>query len=282
MVFTTLVDTATVAAHLDDSNWVVFDCRFDLTKPGAGQRAYAEAHIPGARYAHLDNDLSSPVTANSGRHPLPDAEVLAAKLGCWGVGRRTQVVAYDGGAGAVAARLWWLLRWLGHEAVAVLDGGLSKWQKEQRPLTSESPTITPTVFKATVDDSLWVQTPLVERLIAEGSDLLVDARAAPRFQGAREPIDTVAGHIPGAINRPFDNNVDAHGCFLPNDVLRGQFQELLQGKEPVQVINMCGSGVTACHNILAMERAGLPGAKLYVGSWSEWIRDSRRPVAKET
>ena len=281
MVFTTLVDTATVAAHLDDPDWVVFDCRFDLTKPDAGQHAYAEAHIPGARYAHLDNDLSSPITANSGRHPLPDVEVLAAKLGRWGVDRHKQVVAYDGGAGAVAARLWWVLRWLGHNAVAVLDGGLSKWQEERRPVTTDVPTITPTVFKATVDDSLWVQTPVVERLIAEGSHLLVDARAAPRFKGAREPIDKVAGHIPGAINRPFDNNVDAHGCFLRDDVLRSQFQELLQGKEPAQTINMCGSGVTACHNILAMERAGLPGAKLYVGSWSEWIRDSRRPVAKE-
>ncbi len=281
MVFTTLVDTTTVAAHLDDPDWVVFDCRFDLTKPDAGQRAYAEAHIPGARYAHLDNDLSSPITANSGRHPLPDVEVLAAKLGRWGVDRHKQVVAYDGGAGAVAARLWWVLRWLGHNAVAVLDGGLSKWQEERRPVTNDVPTITPTVFRATVDDSLWVQTSVVERLIAEGSHLLVDARAAPRFKGAREPIDKVAGHIPGAINRPFDNNVDAHGCFLRDDVLRSQFQELLQGKEPAQAINMCGSGVTACHNILAMERAGLPGAKLYVGSWSEWIRDSRRPVAKE-
>ncbi len=281
MVFTTLVDTTTVAAHLDDPDWVVFDCRFDLTKPDAGQRAYAEAHIPGARYAHLDNDLSSPITANSGRHPLPDVEVLAAKLGRWGVDRHKQVVAYDGGAGAVAARLWWVLRWLGHNAVAVLDGGLSKWQEERRPVTNDVPTITPTVFRATVDDSLWVQTSVVERLIAEGSHLLVDARAVPRFKGAREPIDKVAGHIPGAINRPFDNNVDAHGCFLRDDVLRSQFQELLQGKEPAQAINMCGSGVTACHNILAMERAGLPGAKLYVGSWSEWIRDSRRPVAKE-
>ncbi len=281
MVFTTLVDTATVAAHLDDADWVVFDCRFDLTKPDAGQRAYAEAHIPGARYAHLDNDLSSPITDTSGRHPLPDAEVLAAKLGRWGVGRRTQVVAYDGGPGAVAARLWWLLRWLGHDAVAVLDGGLSKWQKERRPLTSDAPTVTPTVFDATVDDSLWVQTPVVERLIAEKSHLLVDARAAPRFKGAVEPIDKVAGHIPGAINRPFDKNVDGQGCFLASDLLRSQFQELLHGKEPAQVINMCGSGVTACHNILAMEQAGLPGAKLYAGSWSEWIRDSRRPVTKE-
>lgn len=282
MAFTTLIDTATVAAHLNDPDWVVFDCRFDLIKPDAGQRAYADAHIPGARYAHLDNDLSSPITPDSGRHPLPDASVLATKLGQWGVDRSKQVVVYDGGAGAVAARLWWLLRWLGHDAVAVLDGGLAKWRKEQRPLTSAAPAITPMVFKAKVDDSLWLQTSVVERLLSQGVHLLVDARAAPRFKGAVEPIDKVAGHIPGAINRPFENNVDAQGCFLEPDVLRTQFQDLLQGKEPAQVINMCGSGVTACHNILAMNHAGLAGAKLYVGSWSEWIRDSRRPVAKET
>jgi thiosulfate/3-mercaptopyruvate sulfurtransferase len=181
----------------------------------------------------------------------------------------------------VAARLWWLLRWLGHNTVAVLDGGLAKWRKEQRPLTSVAPAITPTVYEATVDDTLWVQTSVVERLLTQHAQLLVDARAAPRFKGAVEPIDKVAGHIPGAINRPFESNVDAQGCFLERDALRTQFQHLLQGKEPAQVINMCGSGVTACHNILAMDHAGLPGAKLYVGSWSEWIRDSRRPVAKE-
>jgi thiosulfate/3-mercaptopyruvate sulfurtransferase len=281
VAFTTVVDSATLAAHLADPDWVVFDCRFDLSKPDAGQRAYAEAHIPGARYAHLDNDLSSPITATSGRHPLPDAQLLAEKLGRWGVGGRTQVVAYDGGAGAVAARLWWLLRWLGHEAVAVLDGGLAKWQKEQRPLTNDAPTITPAVFEVTIDQSLWVPTSIVEQSLTQDSHLVLDARAVPRFKGAVEPIDKVAGHIPGAVNRPFDNNVDAQGCFLARDVLRSQFQELLQGREPAQVINMCGSGVTACHNILAMERAGLFGAKLYPGSWSEWIRDSRRPVIKE-
>jgi thiosulfate/3-mercaptopyruvate sulfurtransferase len=281
VAFTTVVDSATLAAHLADPDWVVFDCRFDLSKPDAGQRAYAEVHIPGARYAHLDNDLSSPITATSGRHPLPDAQLLAEKLGRWGVGRRTQVVAYDGGAGAVAARLWWLLRWLGHSAVAVLDGGLSNWQREQRPLTSSAPAITPAVFEATIDQSLWVPTSIVEQLRTQDSHLVLDARSAPRFKGAVEPIDKVAGHIPGAVNRPFDNNVDAQGCFLGRDLLRRQFQELLQGRGPAQVINMCGSGVTACHNILAMERAGLSGAKLYPGSWSEWIRDSRRPVTKE-
>jgi thiosulfate/3-mercaptopyruvate sulfurtransferase len=281
-VFTTLVDTATLAAHLDDSDWVVFDCRFDLTKPDAGQRAYEEAHIPGARYAHLDRDLSSPITPQSGRHPLPEPAALAAKLGRWGVDRHKQVVVYDGGAGAVAARLWWLLHWLGHEAVALLDGGLAKWQEEKRPLSRETPSITARVFEAQPDDSRWVSTAMIEDLLEQGGYLLLDARARRRFEGAVEPIDKVAGHIPGAVNLPFESNVDGRGCFLSPEQLREQWRELLGTVPPAQVINMCGSGVTACHNILSMEHAGLDGAKLYVGSWSEWIRDSHRPVATGT
>lgn len=277
-MFTTLVDTATLAAHLDDPDWVIFDCRFDLTKPDAGQRTYDEAHIPGARYAHLDRDLSSPITPQSGRHPLPDPAVLAAKLGRWGVDRHKQVIVYDGGAGAVAARLWWLMRWLGHEGVALLDGGLAKWQEEKRPLSREAPSITALVFEPHPDDTRWVSTATIEGLLDEGGNLLLDARARRRFEGAVEPIDKVAGHIPGAVNRPFENNVDDRGCFLPPEQLREEWLKLLGTVPPLRVINMCGSGVTACHNILAMTHAGLDGAKLYVGSWSEWIRDSRRPV----
>ncbi len=282
MVFTTLVDTATLAAHLDDPDWVLFDCRFDLTKPDAGQRAYEEAHIPGARYAHLDHDLSSPITPESGRHPLPEPAVLVAKLGRWGVDRHKQVIVYDAGAGAVAARMWWLLHWLGHEAAALLDGGLTKWQEEKRPLSREAPSTTPRVFEAQADNSRWVSTARVEELLDQGEHLLLDARARRRFEGVVEPIDKVAGHIPGAINRPFEANVDARGCFLSTDQLREQWLELLGAVPPARVINMCGSGVTACHNILAMTHAGLDGAKLYVGSWSEWIRDERRPVATRT
>lgn len=281
-MFTTLVDTATLAAHLDDPEWVVFDCRFDLTKPDVGQRAYDEAHIPGARYAHLDRDLSSPITPQSGRHPLPEPAVLATKLGRWGVDRHKQVIVYDAGAGAVAARLWWLLRWLGHEAVALLDGGLAKWQEEKRPLSRDAPSITPRVFDAQPDESRWASTAMIEDLLEEGGHLLLDARAQRRFEGAVEPIDKVAGHIPGAVNRPFESNVDARGCFLSPEHLREQWLELLGTVPPARVINMCGSGVTACHNILAMTHAGLDGAKLYVGSWSEWIRDSRRPVVTGT
>jgi thiosulfate/3-mercaptopyruvate sulfurtransferase len=281
-MFTTLVDTTTLAAHLDDPNWVVFDCRFDLTKPDAGHDAYDEAHIPGARYAHLDRDLSSPITPHSGRHPLPDPVTLAAKLGRWGVDKHKQVIAYDAGAGAVAARLWWLLRWLGHEAVALLDGGLAKWQEEKRPLSGEAPSITPMVFEPQPDNSRWVSTAMIQDVLEKGGHLLLDARARRRFEGAIEPLDKIAGHIPGAVNRPFESNVDARGCFLSPEQLREQWLELLGTVPPSCVINMCGSGVTACHNILAMTHAGLDGAKLYAGSWSEWIRDSRRPVATGT
>ncbi len=278
-MFTTLVDTTTLAAHLNDPGWVIFDCRFDLTKPDAGQRAYEEGHIPGARYAHLDRDLSSPVTPQSGRHPLPDPAALATKLGRWGVDQHKQVIVYDGGPGAIAARMWWLLRWLGHDAVALLDGGMAKWREEKRPLSREAPSITIHVFEPHPDDSRWVSTATIEQLPDEGGSLLLDARAQRRFEGAVEPIDKVAGHIPGAVNWPFENNVDERGCFLAAEQLRKQWLELLGPVPPSRVINMCGSGVTACHNILAMTHAGLDGAKLYVGSWSEWIRDSGRPVA---
>ena len=205
--------------------------------------------------------------------------MLAAKLGRWGVDRHKQVIVYDGGAGAVAARMWWLLHWLGHEAVTLLDGGLAKWQEEKRPLSRETPSITPGVLEAQPDNSRWVSTAIIEDLLNQGGHLLLDARARRRFEGAVEPIDKVAGHIPGAVNHPFESNVDARGCFLSPKQLREQWLELLGTVPPTQVINMCGSGVTACHNILAMTHAGLEGAKLYPGSWSEWIRDGHRPVA---
>ncbi|MFQ6023340.1 MAG: sulfurtransferase [Acidiferrobacterales bacterium] len=279
MSFTTLVDTQTLAAHLDDPQWVIFDCRFNLNDVAAGQRTYVQGHIPNARYAHLDEDLSSPITPTSGRHPLPDLEVLARKLGQWGVDEHKQVVVYDNMGGAIATRLWWLLRWFGHKTVALLDGGLPKWQREGRPVNTEEPKITPTVFQSRRDDSLWVNTGFVEEVAEHGGYLLIDTRDVERFRGEVEPLDKVAGHIPGSANRPLQSNLDRSGCLLPPMDLRQQFIAELKGVGPERVIATCGSGVTACHNILAMEHAGLPGAKLYAGSWSEWIRDSKRPVA---
>ncbi len=279
-MLTTLVDTETLARYLNDTRWVVFDCRFTLTDPGAGRRAYAAGHIPGARYAHLEEDLSSPVGPTTGRHPLPDPTTLARKLGVWGVGNTKQVVVYDDSFGAVAARLWWLLRWLGHDAVALLDGGFSKWLREGRPVTAEPPHVTPARFEPRLRDELWVDSQFVARAAMDNAHIVLDARAEERFRGEVEPLDKVAGHIPGAINRPYEDNLDLSGEFLSDEALREDYAELLGGMPPERVIVMCGSGVTACHNLLAMEHAGLKGARLYAGSWSEWITDPSRPVAK--
>ena len=280
MILTTLVNTETLSRHHDDPRWVVMDCRFVLTDPDAGQRAYAAGHIPGARYAHLDNDLCSPVTPASGRHPLPYPHVLAEKLGRWGIDKSSQVVVYDDTFGAMAARLWWLLRWLGHEAVALLDGGFPKWQREGRPVTQKLPMIQATQFHPTINNAMWVDADYVEQMHARKDGVLIDARADVRFRGDVEPLDKVAGHIPGAINIPYEDNLDFSGEFMSDEALRELYLAAMNHVAPDQVVQMCGSGVTACHNILAMEHAGLAGSKLYAGSWSEWITDARHPVAK--
>lgn len=280
VMLTTLVDTETLSRHLDDPRWVVVDCRFVLTDPEAGRRAYATGHIPGARYAHLNEDLSSPVTPGSGRHPLPYPNVLAEKLGHWGIDKTCQVVVYDDSFGAMAARLWWLLRWLGHEAVALLDAGYPKWVREKRPVTTDLPNIQPTQFYPTINYSMCVDAEYVMKMTHAKEGLLLDARAEERFRGEVEPLDKVAGHIPGATNMPYEDNLDFSGEFMSDEALREHYQSVLGKVSPGEVVNMCGSGVTACHSILAMEHAGLSGAKLYAGSWSEWITDPSRPVAK--
>ena len=279
MILSTLVDTETLSRHLDDPRWVVVDCRFALTDPDAGRRLYRAGHIPGARYAHLEQDLSSPVTPTSGRHPLPSPNALAEKLGRWGIDKTKQVAVYDDSFGAMAARLWWMLRWLGHEAVALLDGGFPKWQREGRPVTQDAPLITPTQFHATINNAMWVDADQVGAMLGMNGRLLMDARAEERFRGEVEPLDKVAGHIPGAVNMPYEDNLDFSGEFMSDEALREHYLAILRGVAPEKVVQMCGSGVTACHNILAMEHAGLAGAKLYAGSWSEWITDPKRPVA---
>ncbi|MDO8705448.1 MAG: sulfurtransferase [Sulfuricaulis sp.] len=280
MILTTLVDTETLSRHVGDPRWVVVDCRFALTDPGAGRRAYEAQHIPGARYAHLEEDLSSPVTPVSGRHPLPYPNALAEKLGRWGIDKTKQVLVYDDTFGAMASRLWWLLRWLGHEAVALLDGGFPKWQREKRPVTPELPRIQPAQFHPTIDNALWVDTGHVEEMLRAKNGLLVDARGDERYRGEIETIDKVAGHIPGAVNMPYEDNLDFSGEFMSDEALREHYLAVLKDVAPDKVVQMCGSGVTACHNILAMEHAGLAGSRLYAGSWSEWIADASRPVAK--
>ena len=279
----TLVDTATLAAHLDDTSWVLFDCRSTLSDPEAGPRAYAAGHIPGARYLHLDRDLSGPKTPDTGRHPLPDPQRLAETLGKAGVDRHVQLVGYDDAGGAYAARLWWLARWLGHERVAVLDGGWQRWVKEGRPVTAQVPHPVPRGFGSPrIKGEAWVTTAeVLEMVRGRKRGLLLDARGPARYRGEEEPIDPVAGHVPGAVNLPYAGNVAEDGRFLNPDALRRRLEQALGGLRPEQAVCMCGSGVTACHNLLAMEVAGLTGARLYAGSWSEWIRDPARPVARK-
>ena len=281
MKFTTLVSPDQLAQHLHDPQWVVFDCRFALTRTESGRQAYAKAHIPGARYGHLNEDLAGAITPGSGRHPLPDPALLARKLGRWGVDESKQVAVYDDSSGSMAVRMWWLLRWLGHDAVALLDGGFPSWAKQGRELSAEIPLIHPTEFHPVRNDSMWVDSGDVLEALRNGK-VVIDARAEERYSGLIEPLDKVAGHIPGSINAPFEDNLDLRGNFLPAAELRAHYASLLHAARPDEVIHLCGSGVTACHNLLALEIAGMPGGKLYAGSWSEWITDPSRPIAPKS
>ncbi len=256
---------------------VLLDCGFDLADPASGGRAFAAGHLPGAQYANLERDLSGAKTGHNGRHPLPERAALADRAGRWGIAAGVQVVCYDAQGMPYAARAWWLLRWLGHDAVAVLDGGVAAWvaaggalsqdaaQAEPRPPYPALPPGMPTLQAA-------------DLLAQPGQRMVLDARAGERFRGEVEPLDPVAGHIPGALNRFFKDNLEADGRFRPADVLRAEFAAL--HARPAQLVHQCGSGVTACHNLLAMEHAGLAGSALYPGSWSEWCADPARPVAR--
>ena len=277
MILTALVSTEILAQHLADPDWVVFDCRHDLTDPTRGLAEYKVSHIPGARFPHLDEDLSSPKTGKNGRHPLPDPDVLMEKLGRAGVDSRKQVVAYDAQGGMVAARLWWLLRSLGHLPVAVLDGGWNQWIAEGRPVGAEIPQPQPARFLGKLNNN-WVGADFVRARLYDPSMVLVDARAQDRFRGQNETLDPVGGRIPGARNRYFRDNLDASGRFKTPEALREEFGTVLGPTRAENVVNYCGSGVSACHNLLAMEVAGLRGARLYPGSWSEWCADPSRPV----
>lgn len=276
----TLVSAEQLRAWPRQRPLVLVDCRFDLADPGAGEHAYARGHLPGALYAHLGRDLSGPVTARSGRHPLPDATELAHRLGRWGMGHDVQLVAYDAGNGAYAARLWWLVRWLGHNAAAVLDGGLRAWIAAGGDLVTEVPRPSARRFVARCDDTRWVDSTTVRATLCAARNVIIDARAPERYAGLVEPIDPVAGHVPGALSAPFAANLGADGRFLPPAALAARYESLLAGRPARDLIAMCGSGVTACHDLLALEIAGLTGARLYAGSWSEWIRDPSRPVAR--
>ncbi|MBD3671007.1 MAG: sulfurtransferase [Gammaproteobacteria bacterium] len=278
MDYTTLISCAEASKHLKNKGWRFIDCRFDLMNPDAGCELYQTDHIAGAVYAHLDEDLSSDIGPHTGRHPLPNVAVLVEQLCKWGIGNQTQVVVYDNNIGMFASRLWWLLRWLGHDKVAVLDGGYMEWKDKGYPLSSEIPEVTPATFTPDVQEGWIVSAEQIPDEQQHGK-MLLDARAAERYRGDVEPIDTIAGHIPGALNYPLIENINEEGLFKERTCLREQINAVIGEHGGPQVIHYCGSGVSACHNILAMEVAGLHGSRLYPGSWSEWIRDSNRGVA---
>ncbi len=276
-----VVTAAELAAQRDDPTWVVFDCRHDLVDKGRGEKVYREGHIPGAHFVPVETALSGAKTGRNGRHPLPEPRAWAAFLARQGVTRASTLVAYDDAGGLYAARFWWLARWLGLERVALLDGGLTKWLAEGRALTAEIPVARPAAEWPVAAPAMpvWSVDEVERRLGAAGS-LVIDARAAERFRGENETIDPVAGHIPGAANRFYRSNLNADLTFRPAAELRREFEALLAGRAPADVAHQCGSGITACANLFAMERAGLGGSALYAGSWSEWVADPRRPVAK--
>ncbi len=277
--FTSLISAGELAEHIDQC--LVVDCRHELARPEAGRDSYQQAHIPGAFFMHLDEDLSSAQTGSNGRHPLPDPATLAASLAAIGLRPGRQLIAYDAAGGMVASRLWWMARWLGHDAVAVLDGGIDAWTRAGFPLTAELPT------PPAPAETSWVKTgqqPVVDRqAMLENIDrqalLVIDARGADRFRGETEPMDAKAGHIPGAVNRPFTQNLRDNGLFKPPAGLRQEFAALIGDRSATQIAHSCGSGVSACHNLLAMASAGLDGAALYPGSWSEWSSHDELPVA---
>ena len=285
MTFSTLIDASALRELAGRPEVAVIDCRFDLNRPEGGRLAYLAGHIPGARYADLNKDLSAPINPNSGRHPLPSPKDFAATLSRLGIGNATQVIAYDDAGGSFAARLWWMLRWLGHRSVAVLDGGIKAWTAArgtlesggERPLPAETPGGR---ISARADGAAVIDTADIAAFLTDPGNLLVDARAAERFAGSVEPIDAVAGHIAGAVNHPFSANLAPDGRFLPAPDLKRLWASRLAGRQAAHLAAMCGSGVTACHNLLSLEVAGLSGAKLYAGSWSEWSSDPRRPVEK--
>ena len=276
-----LLTAQQLAERLSTPDLRILDCRFALDNPAVGRSRYAEGHIPGARFADLEQDLSGPVVKGAtGRHPLPDPARLQERLREWGVNQDSTVLLYDDGPGAFAARAWWLLAWLGkRDGVYLLDGGFQAWQAAGLPVTTQIDEPARGNFTARPDASLVLDADSLSRRLRDPALTLIDARALPRFRGEVEPLDPVAGHIPGACCAPFTDNLGADGRFLPPAQLRQRFERLLAGRSPDQLVAYCGSGVTACHNLFAMSLAGLPLAPLYAGSWSEWITDPARPVA---
>ncbi len=277
---TTLVSTEQLDAHLNDSSWLIADCRYNLKDELWGRGQYVAGHISGAVFVSLAHDLAAPRSGTNGRHPLPEPGTIAATFSRLGIGDGTQVIAYDQDMGAYASRLWWMLRYLGHDAVAVLDGGFAKWKREDRSTRAGEETRPPASFTPQLRAAMRLTVDDVAGHLGDRSMLLVDARSPERYQGQPDPLDTVSGHIPGARNRFYRHNISDAGTMRPASELRADFERVLEGRPANETVMYCGSGVTACHNLLAMEHAGIRGAKLFAGSWSEWEADPSRPIEK--
>lgn len=274
-----LISTSELAALIGDPNLVIVDTRHDLMNPSIGRDAYAAGHIPGAIYLSIDEDLSGLKTGKNGRHPLPPPEAFAVTLGAKGISNASKVVVYDQGSAMFVGRLWWMLRWVGHDHVFVLDGGIGQWIKEGHATETSANVRAATTFTASPRDEMRLTAEQTQAALSQPQRRILDARAPERYRGEVEPVDPVAGHIPGAFNRPFPTNL-RDGVYKPADELRAEFEALLAGRKPEALIHQCGSGVSALANMIAMEHAGLSGSKLYAGSWSEWCADPARPVAR--
>ena len=280
--YNNLISVDELKHQLNNSSWQIVDCRFDLMRPNKGHAEYQQSHIPGAQYANLDQDLAGLITGTTGRHPLPKVETFAKTLSAWGIGNKSQVVVYDHASGAIAARLWWMLRWLGHKQVAVLEGGYAAWKKSAYATCDGNEAVVKASFQALPDSGMIISTDeLQELIISDDAPIIVDARDRIRYTGKNEPIDKIAGHIPGAVNYPFLKSLNIDGSWKRRKELKTSWDTVFKGSKDKSWISMCGSGVTACHLILSAQLAGIPNPRLYVGSWSEWKLDPNRPIVTD-
>jgi len=279
MSYKTIISAENLIKNINNKEFIIFDCRCDIKETSYGIDQYTEGHIPNAIFVDIDTDLADKKTSTSGRHPLPDPKILTEKLCNWGMSNTKQVVIYDDAGGAFAGRMWWILRWLGHEKTALLDGGLGAYMAVGGKLTSEITAYANTSFDISANDAMHVTIKEVEDAQYRMDKLIIDARSKERYLGIKDMVDPIAGHVPGAISYPLGNNLDKTGCFKSAEELKLQFSKVIGDTKSEDIISMCGSGITACHNILAMEIAGIKNVRLYVGSWSEWITDKNRPVA---
>lgn len=281
MFYTTIISALELVNHITNPNWAIIDCRFSLDNPERGRKDYVQSHIPGAIYAHLNEDLSDQIIpGKTGRHPLPNVETFAQTLSKWGIDSHVQVVAYDDKGGSIAARLWWMLGWVGHNSTAVLNGGWQQWIKNNYLVKSGVETRKFSTFVPRLRNELVLNANDVLRILNNPGFRLLDSRSADRYRGEHETVDPIAGHIPGALSAPFADNLNPEGLFLPREELKTRFQTLLGNVPPERAVFYCGSGVTASHNLLALAYAGLGDARLYAGSWSDWITDPNRPISK--